>query len=331
MAPEALAQVLRPLVEQQAALLDERLLVGLEGADDAAVWKLREDEAIVATADFFAPVVDDPGAYGAIAAANAMSDVFAMGGEVLFALNLVAFPESLPAETIAAIVRGGATKVLEAGGMIVGGHSVYDAEPKYGLAVVGRVHPRRILLKSGARPGDHLVLTKPLGTGLITTALKRGLAEPAHVAAAVETMTALNAAAGRAAVAAGAHAATDVTGFGLIGHAMEMALAGGVRFAIDSARLPLLPGAAGYAAAGIAPGGTARNREAYLHAVAGLEALADTWSDILFDPQTSGGLLIALAPDALDGFVAAMVVAGGSAHVIGTVVDAAGAPGIDVV
>ena len=299
MGPEALAQVLRPLVGLFNAVDHPDLLVGLSGADDAAVFRRSADEALVVTTDFFTPVVDDPFDYGAIAAANAMSDVFAMGGQVLLALNLLAFPEDLDPAIASEVIRGGAEMVRAAGGVVAGGHSVYDREPKFGLAVVGRVHPERILRKSGARPGDRLLLTKPLGTGLITTALKRGTADPEHREAAVATMKQLNAVAGAAAGTARASAATDITGFGLIGHALEMAERSTIRLVIDPDRLPLLPGAWDYAAAGTAPGGTARNRAAYIERVVGLDQLAqsDTWADLLFDPQTSGGLLIAIAPE----------------------------------
>ncbi len=298
------------------------LLVGLDGADDAAVYRLTDDLALVATTDFFPPVVDDPYQYGAIAAANAMSDVFAMGGEVMLALNLLGLPADLDTSIGAEIVRGGAEAVRRAGGVVAGGHSVVDHEPKYGLAVVGRVHPARCLRKAGARPGDDLVLTKPLGTGLVTTALKRGEADPSTVDAAVESMMALNAAAGRAAVAAGASAATDITGFGLAGHGLEMAERSGVTLSIDVEALPLLPGAWTLAGAGMAPGGTGRNRDAFGPRVAGLTRLAAEWSSIVFDPQTSGGLLIAVAPGATDRLAGELAAHGVLAARIGTVVEA---------
>lgn len=296
------------------------LLVGLDGADDAAVYRLTDDLALVATTDFFPPVVDDPYQYGAIAAANAMSDVFAMGGEVILALNLLGLPADLDLSIGAEIVRGGAEAVRRAGGVVAGGHSVVDHEPKYGLAVVGRVHPARCLRKAGACPGHELVLTKALGTGLITTALKRGAADAASVEAAVASMTALNAAAGRAAVAAGAAAATDITGFGLAGHGLEMAERSDVTLAIDVDALPLLPGAWSLAGAGMAPGGTGRNREAFGPRVAGLAGIAPEWSELVFDPQTSGGLLIAVAPSATDELVRALAAHGNLAARIGAVV-----------
>ncbi len=315
MGPEALAHVLRPLVGMFPAAEHPALLVGLDGADDAAVYQLSDDMAIVVTTDFFTPVVDDPYAYGAIAAANAMSDVFAMGGEVLLALNIVAFPDDLPAEDVQAIIRGGAEAVRAAGGVVAGGHSVVDPEPKYGLAVIGRVDPARVLRKRGARAGDVLLLTKPLGTGLVSTALKRGVADADDVRVAMQSMAALNRAAGRAASAVGAHAVTDITGFSLIGHGLEMADASGVALRIELRRLPLLPGVLAYAAAGHTPGGTDRNAEAFGPHVVG--ALDEPWRSILYDPQTSGGLLVALSEADVDAFRAAF---DGPAPVIGRVV-----------
>lgn len=293
--------------------------MGLDGADDAAVFRLSEDLAIVATTDFFPPVVDDPYSFGAIAAANAMSDVFAMGGEVLLALNLLGVPEDLPMAVVGEILRGGAETVQAAGGVVAGGHSVVDHEPKYGLAVVGRVDPRALLRKRGARPGDRLLLTKALGTGLITTALKRGQANSEDLAVAVRSMSGLNRAAGRAALAAGAHAATDVTGFGLAGHAVEMAQQSEVRLRIAVDRLPLLPRALDYAAAGTVPGGTGRNRGAFADRVEGLAALGPSWGALVFDPQTSGGLLIAIELGAEPGLLGALAEAGVPAARIGTV------------
>lgn len=320
----ALAHVLRPLQEIFRAADYPDLLVGLSDPDDAAVLRRSDDEAIVVTADFFPPVVDNPEDYGAIAAANAMSDVFAMGGEVLLALNLVAFPDSLPPEVQGLILRGGAEAVRAAGGVIAGGHSVVDREPKYGLAVIGRVHPERLLRKSGARPGDVLVLTKALGTGLISTALKGRRADPEHVAVATASMMALNRAAGRLAVSGGARAATDITGFGLIGHALEMADQGGVEFRLDWAALPILPGALDYAAAGCIAGGLVRNREAFAPRVTGLAALPPPWADVLFDPQTSGGLLVALPAASVATFRAALAAEGGAGSIIGAVTAGSG-------
>jgi selenide, water dikinase len=249
------------------------------------------------TNDFFAPLVDDPYAYGAIAATNAMSDVYAMGGEVVLALNIAAFPDDLPVQTVAAILRGGADKVTEASGIVAGGHTIIDAEPKFGLSVMGLVHPQRVLTKAGARPGDALFLTKPLGTGIITTAAKQDVAAPKHLDAAIESMIRLNRHASHLAREAGAHALTDITGFSLLGHGYEVATASGVAVRFDASRIPLLPGALGYAARGIVTGGGGRNR-AYL---AGKVRLADSISaaleHVLFDPQTSGGLFFAVPPD----------------------------------
>lgn len=294
MGADALAQVLRPLVERFPAADHPRLLVGLSAPDDAAVLRMEGESAIVATTDFFPPVVDEPYAYGAIAAANAMSDVFAMGGAVMLALAVAVFPDDLGPETVEAIVRGGADKVAEAGGVLAGGHTVTGREPMYGLSVIGRVEPERMLRKDAAVPGDRLVLTKPIGTGLVTTALKGGSASSFEVEEAMRCMAVLNAAASEAAVAVGARAATDVTGFSLLGHAHEMAVGSGVRMQIEVAAVPLLPGAMDHARAGAAPGGTALNRAAFAPAIGGLEKLSEAWIDVLFDPQTSGGLLVAV-------------------------------------
>lgn len=319
MGPTALAQVLRQLGEIFPAKDHPNLLIGLDGADDAAVYLLHPDEALIATTDFFPPIVDDAYDFGYIAAVNAMSDVFAMGGEVLLALNLAAFPETLPDSVTAAILRGGAEAVRAAGGVIAGGHSVMDREPKYGLAVIGRAHPARLLRKAGARAGDSLLLTKPLGTGLVTTALKRGLADPGDVAAATASMKCLNRAAGLAALASGARAATDITGFGLAGHALEMASQGGLAFHLSASALPALPGALGYAAAGCVPGGGQRNREAFAPQVRGLDQVDADLAELLFDPQTSGGLLVALAPAEVRRFVAELAAVGQTGTIIGTV------------
>jgi len=286
--------VLRPLRDQ---VVPSELLVGLTVADDAAVWQIAPDKALVSTTDFFPPIVDDAYASGAIAAANAMSDVYAMGGEVLFALNIAAWPEDLPAEELARVFEGAVEMVREAGGVIAGGHTITDKEPKFGLAVTGQVDPRRILVKARVAAGDALWLTKPIGLGLLTTAHKRGSLGASDLALAITTMTSLNRAAARAAVAADLHAATDVTGFGLAGHAFEMADASGVRITLRLADLPLLGPARELAASGVAPGGTERNRTHFLAPERvrseGLDAVA---LDLFFDPQTSGGLLVAVPP-----------------------------------
>ena len=306
MGPEDLAQVLRPFADT----IDPALLVGLRTADDAAVYKLNEEQAVVQTIDFFPPIVDDPYTFGAITAANAVSDVYAMGGTPLFALNVAAWPAGVPLDLLAEIFRGGQEKVREAGAVVAGGHTVTDDMPKYGLCVTGLVHPERILTKGGARPGDQLVLTKALGTGIVTTALKNDRAEERHVAAAVRSMTRLNREAADVARAAGAHAVTDVTGFGLVGHAYEMAAAGGVRLVIRLGSLPLLPGVPRYVEEQQTPGGLARNR-AYVTGTVDGQPRASWAPDIpdarlapALDPQTSGGLLMAVAPDALLSLVA---------------------------
>lgn len=292
MGPEALAQVLRPLTTRT----DPNLLVGLQTSDDAAVYRLSDDLALIQTVDFFPPVVDDPYIYGAIAAANAMSDVYAMGGEVLVALNIAAFPEDAPLEVLSRIFEGGADKAAEAGVVIAGGHTVTDDEPKYGLVVTGTVHPNRILTKAGARPGDLLYLTKPLGTGVITTALKAQAAEPSHIDAAVASMLRLNRMAANLVQEAGAHACTDVTGFGLIGHTTEVAERSGVRIILHTEAIPLLDGAERYAAEGRLPGGAGRNAAFYGEGPGKLlkiePGLRGPLLDLLFDPETSGGLLI---------------------------------------
>lgn len=273
------------------------LLIGLEAPDDAAVYRLNDEQAIVATVDFFGPLVDDPYDYGAIAAANALSDVYAMGADVLLALNVSAFPDDLPVETIARILRGGADKVAEAGGIIAGGHTIRDAEPKYGLCVLGLVHPQRILTKGGAQPGDVLFLTKPLGTGIVATAAMRDEASTDDLAAAVTSMTRLNKQASHIAREAGVHAMTDVTGFSLAGHGCEVARASNAALRISASALPLLPGALDYAARGITTGGAVRNREHFAPNVRIDDEISEPMTHVLWDPQTSGGLLIAVPPE----------------------------------
>lgn len=324
MGPTALAQVLRPLADLFPATDYPELLAGLHGADDAAVYRLDAERALVVTTDFFPPVVDDPYSFGAIAAANAMSDVFAMGGRVLLALNLLAVPDDLDPEVSSAILRGGAETVRRAGGVVAGGHSVIDPEPKYGLAVVGMVHPDAVLRKGGMRPGDRLVLTKALGTGLVTTALKRGQAKAEDLAAAVASMAALNQAAGSVAASLGLTAGTDITGFGLAGHALEMAGQAAVDLRLDLAALPLLPGAWDYARLGAVPGGTGRNRAAYAARVDGLDVVDPLWADLIFDPQTSGGLLLAAAPAVHGRLLSALAEAGVAAATVGEAVAGSG-------
>jgi len=320
MGPEALAQVLRPLAEMFQAKDYPNLLVGLGAPDDAAVYRLDARRAIIETADFFPPIVDDPYHFGAVAAANALSDIFAMGGEPLLAINLAAFPDDMPVEIIAEILRGGAEKVREAGAVIAGGHTVTDKEPKYGLAVTGLVHPERIFTKGGAQAGDRLVLTKALGTGVITTAHKQDQVERPDLDAAVASMMHLNRAAAAAARdAGGVHAVTDVTGFGLLGHAHEMAHLSRVSFQIEYAALDWLPGARRYAQAWIFPGGSERN-EAYFGrwvTVAGERRLNDWERRLLHDAQTSGGLLMSVAEDRTPALLERLHASGERASVIG--------------
>jgi selenide,water dikinase len=303
------------------------LLVGLGTPDDAAVYRMSADQAIIATADFFPPIVDDPYTFGAVAAANALSDIYAMGGRPLFALNLAAFPDDLPVEVITAILRGGGEKVREAGAVIAGGHTVSDREPKYGLAVTGVIHPERIATKAGARPGDRLVLTKALGTGVITTAHKRGEEYPTDLAAAVASMMRLNRSAAEAALATQTpHAMTDITGFGLLGHAHELAHLSGVALELEYARLPWLPGARRYAQSWTFAGGAERNEDFYGPWVTYAPGLDLTpWERrLLHDPQTSGGLLIALEEALLPELLRRLEAAGDGAHVIGRVQPGAG-------
>ncbi|MGI8813735.1 MAG: selenide, water dikinase SelD [Pseudonocardia sp.] len=293
LAPGLLAEVLAGLTPSS----HPDLLVGTETGDDAAVWRLSEDRALVATTDFFTPLVDDARTWGRIAAANAASDVYAMGGRPLFALNLVAWPSTeLPLALLGEVLAGGAEVGAECGFAVVGGHSVDDPEPKYGLAVVGEVHPDRILTNAGLRDGDALVLTKALGTGIATSAIKAGTA-PASVAdAAIASMTANNAAACAAALAAGATGATDVTGFGLLGHLRKMAAASGVDVSLDVAAVPLIPGVRELAQAGVLPGGSRRNRD-WAGEVLDTGGHAELDVFLLADAQTSGGLLFGAAPD----------------------------------
>jgi selenide, water dikinase len=316
MGPEALAQVLRPLTRHN----HPNLIVGLQTSDDAAVYRLSDDQAIIQTVDFFPPVVDDAFAYGAISAANSLSDVYAMGGDVLFALNVAAFPDDLPREILSRIFEGGASKVVEAGGVIAGGHTVTDDEPKYGLSVTGTIHPDRILTKAGAKPGDLLFLTKPIGTGVITTAHKNDAVEDEHLQAALDSMMKLNRGASLAARAVGPTACTDVTGFGFLGHGFEVADKSGVALHIRASLLPVLPGALEYAAGGQQPGGLGRNRDYY--SSEGVMVAADVpveLASLLYDPQTSGGLLLSVAKDRHEALLEAFAAAGETIWEVGEV------------
>ncbi len=341
MGPGDLAQVLRPLVPHT----HPNLIIGLAPGDDAAVYLIGEGQAIVQTLDFFPPIVDDPYTFGAIAAANSMSDVYAMGGEVRFALNIVAFPSDLDKTILTSILQGGSDKVREAGGIIGGGHTVTDPEPKYGLCVTGLVDPAQVMSKAGARPGDRLLLTKPIGTGVITTAAKNERAELSHLQGAVDWMLRLNGPASRVFRWAGVRACTDITGFGLLGHASEMAQAGKVRFRIHARAVPLLDGALDCVRSKQIPGGTGRNREYLLASYdeGEQEAAHPTGSQsmvrvrtegdiprdlltLLFDPQTSGGLLAAVPADRLAAVRSALEEQGVASWEVGEV-----EPGLGVV
>jgi selenide,water dikinase len=275
-------------------LKDASVLVGFDLNDDAGVYRISPECALVQTTDFFTPIVDDPFTFGAIAAANALSDVYAMGGRPVTALSILCYPGKGDLDDLEAILRGGAEKMIEAGCAILGGHSVNDDEIKFGYAVTGLIHPDRILANAGARPGDVLVLTKALGTGVISTALKRGIAQDEHVQASIRSMLTLNKTACEAMLAAGAHGCTDVTGFGLLGHAREMALASKVTLEIDAASIEFLPGALDYARAGALPGGLNNNRSFAGCAVAVKGEIDEHVLSLLYDPQTSGGLLISV-------------------------------------
>jgi selenide,water dikinase len=296
MGPEALAQVLRPLEGYFDPEDHPHLLVGLGVSDDAAVYRLDKGRALVQTIDFFPPIIDDPRDFGAVAAANAMSDVYAMGGEVALALNVCCFPDDLPPHTLQEILLGGAEKVKEAGGVIAGGHTVTDAELKYGLSVMGLVDPRKIHTKAGARPGDLLFLTKPLGTGITTTALKNKRLREADIAATVDSMKTLNRAASALLRGFATHGCTDVTGFSLLGHGMEMAVKSGVGLRLSAGAVPFLEHAESCAAARSFPGGTFRNQRYYAAKVHFDAGVGDLRQLMLFSPETSGGLLAAVDP-----------------------------------
>jgi selenide,water dikinase len=287
------AAKLEELLQGFAPAASEDLLVGLSPADDAAVYRLDDERALIFTVDFFPPMLDDPALFGAVAAANALNDVFAMGGRPLLALSIAAFPEELPVETVRTIFDAAAAKVAEAGAVLAGGHTIRDDEPKYGLAVVGTASPKALWRKTGARAGDALFLTKPLGTGLVLTGARREIVGEDEEAAATAVMTELNARAAETLRPFEPHAVTDVTGFGLFGHARELAERSGVRLELDASSFPSLPGALTVAAEGVRTGGDARNRD-FVAGVLELDGIPDELALLGFDPQTSGGLLISL-------------------------------------
>jgi selenide,water dikinase len=302
---------------------DPNVLVGFDHADDAGVYQIGPEQALVQTVDFFTPVVDDPYTFGQIAATNALSDVYAMGGKPLTALALVCFPEKADLEILERILAGGLSKMIEAGCTVIGGHSIRDEETKFGYAVTGLVHPKKVLANAGARPGDALIFTKALGTGVISTAIKKGKAEPAWIEAAVQSMTTLNKLAAELIGAKdyAVHSMTDVTGFGLIGHAREMALASNVALRFFAKDISILPGAMECVRAGYIPGGLNNNRE-FAECVVGYETeISDELKAMLFDPQTAGGLLISVAQDDCEELVRDMQSAGIPARRIGDVTE----------
>jgi len=304
---------------------DPNVLVGFDTADDAGVYKISADQALVQTVDFFTPIVDDPYTFGEIAATNSLSDVYAMGGRPLSALAMVCFPEKGDLEILERILAGGLSKMMEAKCAVIGGHSVRDPEIKFGYAVTGIIHPSRVWTNAAAQPGDKLILTKALGTGVISTAIKRGTAKQAWIEAATKSMTTLNAKA--AEVAANrqfrVHSATDITGFGLIGHLREMAKGSGVSMRIDAARIPFLEGAIDCVRAGAVPGGLTANRE-FAECVVGYEsAVSEDVKTLLFDPQTAGGLLLSVAGDDAEALLRALQADGVHGVAIGEVLPAA--------
>ena len=317
------AGVLAQLLEGIKVHHDANLLVGFDKSDDASVYKVSDDLALVQTVDFFPPIADDPYLFGQIAATNALSDVYAMGGEPKLALNLLCVPENMPKEAVHDLLRGGYDKAYEAGTIITGGHSILDPEPKYGLAVTGFVHPDKVLTNSGAKPGDVLLFTKPLGIGILTTAAKAELASEEGLALAHKMMTTLNKSARDAMVKYRVHACTDVTGFGLLGHLFEMAQGSDVEITLDVDAIDMIPEALDFARIGILPAGMYRNRK---FAEPGVDA-GDTElakQDVLYDPQTAGGLLMAVAPEDAEALFEELKTTVPSAQRIGTVAEYTG-------
>ena len=313
-----LTQVLRHILPVD----DPNALIGHKTGDDAAVYRLADDRALVVTADFFTPIVDDPYDFGRIAAANALSDIYAMGARPLFVLNLVGFPRKLLGDGILdEILRGGSEVAGEAGVPILGGHSIDDPEPKYGLVAIGEVHPDRMVTNANARPGDAVVLTKPIGSGVIATAIKQDVAADDVISAAVEVMTTLNLVACEAMLAAGADAGTDVSGFGLLGHLHRMLLASGVAAELSAGDVPLMQGAPALAEAGHIPGGTKRNLEDLADSISFSDSVDGVTRTLLGDAQTSGGLLISVRPDRLDRLLSSLEGRTAAAAVIGSVVE----------
>ena len=313
--------ILSRLLEGVTRAAPPELLVGCEASDDAAVYRISGDQVLIQTVDFFPPMVDDPYVFGQVAAANAISDVYAMGGQPRLALNLLAFPCTLPLEAVKAILAGGGDKAAEAGVVIAGGHSIDDREPKYGLSVTGFARPEEVLTNGGAQTGDVLVLTKPLGTGVLTAAARGGLLSPEETAGVAAVMTALNKGARDAMMPLRPHACTDVTGFSLLGHSREMAQASGRTIRIFSRQVPLQPRALELATEGILPAGVYRNRSYLEEAVELSAGVPLALADCLFDPQTSGGLLIALPEGQAETLLSRLADAGASGAVVGRVED----------
>jgi selenide,water dikinase len=319
-----LAQVLRPLDGIFSQEQHPNLIIGLSEPDDAAVYQIDEHRGIISTTDFFPPVVDSPYDFGAIAAANALSDVYAMGGRPLMAINLVAFPDGLDMAILSEILRGGADKVKEAGAVIAGGHTITDKEPKYGLSVTGDIDIDKLVRKSGARVGDRLILSKALGSGVMTTALKQGKVTEADIVQVIRSMSHLNHTASRLAVTYGVHAMTDITGFGLLGHAYEMADLSDVMFEIEFDRLQWFDGVMMYAAEDVFAGGMYRNQLYYADKVEFQDKFVDHEQGLLYDPQTSGGLLMAVAEAQAEQLLHVLVSAGEQAFYVGRVVEGNG-------
>ena len=317
------AALLQELVTSIAPHSNPDLLIGLAPSDDAAVYRLDDERALVFTLDFFPPIVDDPATFGAIAATNALNDVFAMGGRPLLALSIAAFPESLPRNAVSAILTAAAAKVMEAGGLLAGGHTLREEEPKYGLAVVGTVQPDAVWTKAGARPGDALFLTKPLGTGLLVHGQKEGRTDGAHLAEATRWMQVLNAGAADTVRAFAPNAVTDVTGFGLLGHSYELAERSGVAVKLDAPSLPALPGALDLADAGVRTGGDSRNRD-FAGAAVAVDGASEGQVALAYDPQTAGGLLIALPEERAAAFEQAAAARGVFAARVGRIAAGAG-------
>lgn len=300
MAPEVLTQVLRPLKNLFPKNEYPDLLVGLDVSDDAAVFKINSKTAVIQTLDFITPIVDDPYDYGAIAAANALSDIFAMGGHVILGLNIVGLPPELPEEMISEILKGGADKICESGGVLAGGHSVDDKEPKYGLSVMGLVHPDKIFTVANANVGDLLVLTKPLGVGIITTAFKADVVEPAHMVPAIESMKKLNKNASEIFSKIGVTTCTDITGFSLLGHSSDIAECSHVKLQFHFDELPFHNGARAYANEWLFPAGSCRNQKCYEHHIKFTNDISDDMRMLMYTPETSGGLLAAVSESQLD-------------------------------